>query len=301
MNPKNPLTCQLALLALLLSSVPTGLLATSLTDPAWTQSGLWDDGQAEIAFYEVQRQRNQYGRPDQQQFPVGTYLVKHEFDPVAQRKSDGSSAPTVGAFKWALFYEIDSGAYQYKRSWVINVAQSDLRPLKASFTSFDWCSNRYHELAFLLNGTVESLARSDDYSNSQTAFSYQPNSFPVQQLPLLVRSLDFQDQPQLQFNVVLPDGQLVGVQAELIGQATVTTQAGTFSSEKITLRYAAAIPSIIGEQADLVEHYFRGLGPDRLLLRLEAEHYTMSLTENLRSAYWRENFYPRLERVKVRP
>jgi hypothetical protein len=33
------------------------------------------------------------------------------------KKTDGSGVP---AFKYALFYELESGSYQYKRNWVVN-------------------------------------------------------------------------------------------------------------------------------------------------------------------------------------
>ena len=80
----------------------------------------------------------------------------------------------------------------------------------------------------------------------------------------------------------------------------VTTQAGTFEAEKITVEYNGEVPSILGEQATGPEHYFRDTGPERLLLKVESEHFSMELIEHLRSPYWRDNFFSRLKKVRER-
>ncbi|MFB6247809.1 MAG: hypothetical protein ABEL97_04490, partial [Salinibacter sp.] len=131
----------------------------AITDSSYLTADRWNDGRAEVAFYRVERERDQYGRTNPQRFVVGTYLVKHRFSPADMtKKTDGSGVP---AFKYALFYELESGSYQYKRSWVVNARQRDLQPFKQSFTSFDWCSNQYRELAFPPGGDIEYRMRSD--------------------------------------------------------------------------------------------------------------------------------------------
>ena len=44
-------------------------------------------------------------------------------------------------------------------------------------------------------------------------------------------------------------------------------------------------------------------GPDRLLLKLESQkgRYRMTLVEHLRTPYWEENLWSRLQRVTSRP
>lgn len=277
--------------------------AAAITDTAYLTGDTWNDGQAEVAFYEVERTRNQYGREVEQQFLVGTYLVKHLFDSALQSKVNERTPESTSAFKYAFFYEFESGAYQYKRSHVVNAAQRDLRPLKASLAMFDWCSNTYRELAFLPDGAVDRLTRTDDYGNDTGRFDYQSNAYPVALLPLLVRALDFSESESLPFSVVLQDGAYIPVVAERVGTETVETEAGVFDTERIELRYEAEAPSLIGEGADASEIYWRGTGPDRLLIRFEGAsgRYRMVLKEHLRSAYWRENFYPSLARVAARP
>ena len=61
--------------------------------------------------------------------------------------------------------------------------------------------------------------------------------------------------------------------------------------------------SLIGEETDASETYWRGTDPARLLLKIEGEtgRYRMTLVEQLRTPYWRENLWPRLTQVTQRP
>ena len=274
-----------ALAGLALLGAFTPAQASSLVDTSWLASSYWDDGRAEVAFYEVERNRNQYGQEADQRFPVGTYLVKHDYDLAAEAKASPGARERLSAFKWALFYEFESGAYQYKRSYVTNAAQADLAPLKTSLASFDWCSNLYREMAFRRDGTVAALLRSDDYGNRTSSFTRPEHAYPFAELPLLVRALDFSSGDRHAFQVLLDDGTTVAVSAELVGREPLATPAGTYETEKITVSYDGAVPSLVGETADGVEHYWRDTGPGRVLVQLEAEsgRYRLVLLGELRS------------------
>lgn len=274
----------------------------SITDRTYLTTDLWDDGQAEVAFYRVERTRDQYGRSTEQRFLAGTYLVKHRFSPGKMSKVTNGSG--VSSFKYAFFYELESGSYQYKRNWVVNARQMNLRPFKQSFTSFDWCSNLYRELAFPMDGPVQVRERSDDYGNRRAEFAAKPQSYPPAQIPLLIRGLDFSESDTVSFLVAVADsGAHVPAQAALMGTETVPTEADTFQTERIRVAYEAPVPSIISEESALTETYWRATGPARLLVRMRAQggRYRMSLVEQLRTAYWKENLWPRLERIRERP
>jgi len=269
------------------------------TDADFLTGGVWNDGQAEVAFYRVQRSHDQYDRPNVQTFMVGTYLVKHRFSPEAMSKvTDGSG---VSAFKSALFYELESGSYQYKRNWVVNARQSDLRPIKHSFTSFDWCSNQYREWAFHPDGTVERRMRSDDYGNTHRTFEGTKAAVPPALLPLLVRSLLFDGQDMQSVDVLKRDGSTVPAAARIEGTETVDTPAGEIEAERIRVTYEGTVPSMIAEETPGPETYWRGMGEERRLVKVAGEGYTMTLVEHLRTPYWQENLWPRLERVSERP
>lgn len=275
--------------------------AESITDQAYLTADRWNDGQAEVAFYRVEREYNQYGEPEGQSFLVGTYLVKHNFNVGEMTKAtEGGGEP---AFKYALFYELESGSYQYKRNYVTNARQRDLRPFKHSFTSFDWCSNQYRELAFHMTGTVDHLKRSDDYGNEASRYAYQPSAVPAAQVPLLVRGLDFAEADQQGFMVIRPDGEFVRVEADYLGPDTLQHADTPTPAERIRLTYSERAPSPIAETVDSTETYWRGAGEARLLLRVESGSgsYQMTLVEHLRTPYWEENIWPKLERIEARP
>ena len=284
------------------SASPDEEAPAPITDASYLTADHWNDGQAEVAFYRVERTRDQYGRDRSQQFTVGTYLVKHRFSPTEMTKTtDGSG---VSAFKYALFYELESGSYQYKRNWVVNARQKDLRPYKQSFTSFDWCSNQYRELAFSPDGAVEVRMRSDDYGNRRASFDGEPQSYPPAQLPVLVRGLDVGAADTLSFSVVQADSNAhVPVQAVGAGTDSIATPAGTYEAQRIEVTYDRPVPSPIGETSALKETYWVGTDGQRRLLRVEAasSRYEMALVKHLRSPYWNENIWTRLDRITERP
>ena len=305
-------TCSLALLALLTASLmgcggasdasPSAESASALTDSSYLTGAPWNDGAAEVAFYDVQRTVDQTGQPSDQRFTMGTYLVKHNFDPQAMTKvADGG----VPAFKYAQFFEFESGSYQYKRSHVTNARQRDLRPLKHSFTNFDWCSNLYREQAFAPDGTVHFLKRSDDYGNDEGEYDYRTQAFPAAQLPLLVRGLAFSaSQPTRSFSVIHPDGTYTRAEAERLGTEQVQTPGGSVEAEKIAVRYDAPVPTpLAGGPSDTLETYWRGTGSQRALVKVASGNgrYQMALVEKVRSPYWKEDVYDQLQRVQTRP
>lgn len=304
----SPVAALALVAALLLSGCRSRPAATTSdealvpTDSSYLAAELWSDGRAEVAFYRVERTRDQYGRPRDQQFLLGTYLVKHRFSPARMTKvTDGSG---VSSFKYALFYEFESGSYQYKRNWVVNARQRDLRPFKQSFTSFDWCSNLYRELAFPTDGPVEIRKRSDDYGNRRENVAAPAHAYPLAQIPLLVRGLDFAAQDTLSFSILEAEtARITAARAVHQGIDTVDTPAGAFAAERIAVTYEESVSSPIGEESARTEVYWRGTGPERLLVQMQAERgrYRMTLVEHLRTAYWQENLWPMLERVSNRP
>jgi hypothetical protein len=291
--------------------------AAAITDQAYLTADLWNDGQAEVAFYRVRRTaKDASGRPAEEQFLVGTYLVKHRFNAEAMTKTGQATGPAASAdatdaFKYALFYELESGSYEFKRHWVANARQRDLRPLKASFSSFDWCSNRYEELAFRPSGgdgekdSVRSLKRSDDYGNARRRFARQGGAFPAQMRPLLARGLDFSDKQERRFSIALPNGEHVGATARLAGPDTLALPAETGmrrqAAERIAVTYDRPVPAMIAEETGTEETYWRSAGPARKLLKVEGDGYAMTLEKALRSPYWKENVWNRLARVSERP
>lgn len=275
-----------------------------LTDPGYLGQELWNDGNAEVAFYHVERDFDVHGKPDPRSFLMGTYLVKHDFDRNRESKarSGASRANAVSAFKWSAFYEFESSnSYQYKYAYVVNATQADLAPLKSSFTSYDWCSNQYREVSFHPDGGAEYWMRSDDYGNAHASFHAPEGAYPAELVPLLVRALDFRKESERHFSILLETGATVGVTATLEGKDRVETEDGDREAERIRLAYDGDFSSILSRRGEREETYWRGLDPDRALLALESKSYRMKLVELVRSPYWSENLFPRLKHVQTRP
>lgn len=275
-----------------------------LTDARYLGQDLWNDGKAEVAFYRAERDFDVHGHPDHRSFLMGTYLVKHDFDRLRQSKAlpGASGTNVVSAFKWSAFYEFESkNSYQYKYAYVVNAAQANLAPLKSSFTSYDWCSNRYRELSFRLDGKAEYLMRSDDYGNADASFDAPDGAYPAELVPLLVRAMDFRGSNERSFTVLLESGATIGVTATLEGRERVQTEQGEREGERIRVAYGGDYPSVLSRQGESQETYWRGLDPDRALLAMESKSYRMKLVELVRSPYWSENLFSRLKHVSTRP
>lgn len=274
----------------------------SVSDEAYLTSDLWNDGQAEVAFYQVNRSQDQYGQARDQSFLAGTYLVKHDFDRAAGSKATSTSEKSTPAFKYALFYEFESRSYEYKRSWVANLRQSDLRPLKASFASFDWCANQYREFSFRDTGHVDHLYRSDDYGNSSDEWSAPVDAYPPSALPVLFRAMDLTAGP-VTFQVLTKTGDAVLATATLDGTEPYRFLSDSLAAERIRVAFSGSVESMVGEQTGDEEIWWRAADGDRRLLAMEASdgRYRMELIELIRSPYWEEDVYERLQRVTERP
>jgi hypothetical protein len=271
---------------------PTITEALFLTQPAW------DDGKGEVAFYEGWIAG---GDGAKKTFSVGSYLVKHAFDPAKQSKAEAGGVP---GFKWAMFYEHVSGTEQFKHSYVVNVGQVDFAPLKVSANRFDWCSNQYRELAFLAGGRARVLMRSDDYGNVEETVDVERLTYPAVSVPFLVRATDFTKVKQLDLYVLELDGSTVGAMIEIVGKEVlqVPQYDGDVEAEKILIHYAKPVASILGVETSR-ETYWRGPDAQRTLLAMEGDGAThgLRLVESVRSAYWQEDIFPKLQRVKTHP
>jgi hypothetical protein len=284
---------------LALSAVPVGCgngsdswQPASGVDQEFLLHEQWNDGLAEVAIYQVERNRDQYDRDTLQSFKVGTYLVKHDFDVERQSKAVESGTPS---FKYSLFYSFESGGYDYRRHYVTNVAQESLRLLRSSFTSFDWCSNIYREAAVSVDGDVKAMRRTDDYGNDDWSYSLPDGVIPPEMVPVYIRSIDPQGSFPIRFSVIDLDGSTIG--------GTVFLASLTDDEIEYVVEYESPLPSPIGEQSDLAETYVLERSPYRPLRSITAgsERYRMELIEYVRSAYWEENVFDRLTEVSQRP
>jgi hypothetical protein len=261
-------------------------------DVSYLTSEMWNDGLAEVAFYEVERSEDQYGRDTLQTFLVGTYLVKHDFDVRRQSKAHDRGMP---AFKYAAFYRFESGSYEYRRHYVANVSQADLRLVRSSFTSFDWCSNLYREIAVDTDLRVRAMRRSDDYGNDAWTYRLPRATVTPELVPILARASIVDAQAPVRFEVLELDGTTIA--------ATLEHVRSDDESDTFIVHYARPVTSPFGETSDMEETIVVGRSPFRPVLSIVSGtgRYRVRLIESVRSAYWEEDVFERLQRVDERP
>lgn len=273
-----------------------------IVDADFLTSSMWDDGKAEMSFYHVERDHTQYEEGVSQSFMVGSYVVKQDYSVANQTKAvrDMEGEP---AFKFSLFQEIDAGSYERKQNFVVNARQADLRPFKESFTSYDWCSNIYRELAVDDDGGASFMMRSDDYGNTDGTFDYRTGSYSPAQLPVVMRALTFDDNGERAFHVMLDDGSFVEATATREGTETVTLEHLEAEGERIAVRFEAPVPGLVTAMDVAEVTYWRSTADDRTLLRVRGEDITfdMRLVETIRSAYWEEDIWAQLEHIDEHP
>ncbi len=268
---------------------------SSISDSAYLNQALFDDGKAEVSFYQAFFKKGE----QRVEFDLGTYLIKHNFDPERQSKATSDGVP---GFKFAQFHEYVSGSEEFKYSYVVNAARADMRPMKASRNTFDWCSNQYRELAFTAQNKIRVLMRSDDYGNTEREASYREKTYPLAQLPLLVRTLDFAKEKQADFSVLEMDGSIISAMAELKGKESVQIAGAQLEAEKIRVFFAKSVGSLLTGAAKHNELVFwRGTDPARTLLKWQSAVEGVELVETLRSAYWQEDVFARLKKPRAHP
>ncbi|RMF59685.1 MAG: hypothetical protein D6743_15960 [Calditrichaeota bacterium] len=287
----------------------------SITDSAYLTQKNWDDGKAEVAFYEVER----YLQVDEKKTVLpsiaASILVKHDYDPIRLIKAVGFSQQKVPSFQWVFFYELDD-RYATKYAFSVHAAQSNLQPLKQSFSAMSFEGNGYVELSFLPDTTIRVVNRGDRVSQPDQIVAGRPNAYPIGLVPLLIRALDFSEKKRLDFLAVLLNGKVIPAHATGVEPDTLRLGQSDVACEKVVVTYEGLPRQAVGITAYLAseETYWRSKTPNRQILQLQSSvietgllgkkvriSYRMKLIEELRAAYWKEDIRARLRRIKELP
>jgi hypothetical protein len=124
------------------SGAPVTAFAKDPEFGAW-----WHDGRAEIDGYRLTVSR--YGEPRE-----GTCVMIYVTEPFSESKrvkvDDPRAEPkdTFDALKLNIVRDFQTGIYNYHTMVSLFVRSSDLSPVKATFTSAEWCGQVYEELLF---------------------------------------------------------------------------------------------------------------------------------------------------------
>ena len=259
-------------------------------DDSFLHAPTWDDGQAEVAFYEIVLGEVPDGQRGQG-YPAISILVKHDFNPSARRKARDDDDVRVTTFQCVQQF---TSLGMYKHARIFNAARDDLRLLEQQWTNISWEDVCYVEMARNAEGGLTSLHRC---GMDWQAATIGPGvvAFSAPQLPLVIRALDFSATGEQRFHVVLPEGRLVGARAVLEEEESVGTPSGELQCERIRVTYDEFIGypggffNFVGEQ----ELYWRRVHPLRQIVRIESAgpgglRCTVSLLEEKRLRWWEE-------------
>lgn len=276
-------------------------------DSAFWKSELWNDGGAEIAFYELSNPQT----PE----PVlaGTILVKHRLDRRGLFKVDGKKPGAEEAWQWIFLYRFEATAAGPTRHFFqLDARRRDLQPWRFRAVESSWDGHCSYSVELDQNeAALQERGRSCKtllpLSELEQSHPYEEPTYLRAQVPLLVRGVDFRNRARHGLTL-LAAGRRVQASLERLGVETVRVPNGAEEAEKIVVEYSqaprfrvpTAPPTPFGAGGRR-EIYWRRTGGNRQILRMEGRGYGMTLIEELRAKHWEEDFSPRLERVRRYP
>ncbi len=196
-------------IALMLSSL--AIACTSEAQPLeplintnWAQNSIWDDGKAELAYYEGLR--TIYGAPRPHDHTMIT--VKEEFNRDFYTKADWpyGEKPLLTVLKQNQVSTIPTPnyPYHYMASVFFDRAKVDQGAVKLSLSSQEWCGLTAKE--FALHGKVPVQTYMSYWDGQGTGSApleiARSGVFFEEELPLLVRTLNFADGANATFNLL---------------------------------------------------------------------------------------------------
>lgn len=246
---------------------------------------------AEVAVYEVLIEGEK--RP----LRAASVLSVVSYDPSRHVESSARDPAAVAALKWRFFQRLFEGrkSYQLEASDFFYLHPADLRPLKWSHGGTSWEGGFCCTL----------LLRQPDGLLRDPRGQYVPlaaDLYLTQEIPLLVRALDFEHQdrhvfevPRLEleaqkrYNIIETrfKGRPCLVEARLAGRQEVRLSVGgdPRQAERIVVRYCQPIRADMPAQVRLLaatrgvqETYWRSVEPSRQLLRLDTHYYARKLS-----------------------
>jgi hypothetical protein len=164
-----------------------------------SNAGYWNDGKAEFNIYDAQIMR--YGQPRQTE--VIHVLVREPFDLKQYVKPDNWQRPgVIQVLKLNQILHVPTGIYLYQQMHSNFWRADNARLAKFSLTSNDSCGNTYKEARRY--GEVFSYEWHtywDGMAQGRLRMRLPPNGYFYDELPLRVRTMDFQNQPTGDFEI----------------------------------------------------------------------------------------------------
>jgi len=245
--------------------------------PALLQNNsYWADGKAEFNIYDAQIAR--YGIP--RACEVLHILVREPFDPKQLVKPDNPNQPdAVPVLKLNQILHVPTGLYVYQQMhsnfWRVDNAQL----LKFSLTSNDSCGNTFKEA--LREGdrfVYEYHTYWDGMADGKENLSVPPNGYFYDELPWLVRTIDFQ-KASTPFEI-----QLAGTTINSKKDAFI------FKPAKVSFKTSEREIDVAVEHAAGTDHFILDRDfPNLLRAWNAADGSRLKMKRSLKVAYWNYN------------
>src|SRR2546421_3393900 len=245
--------------------------------PALLQNNsYWADGKAEFNIYDAQIAR--YGIP--RACEVLHILVREPFDPKQLVKPDNPSQPdAVPVLKLNQILHVPTGLYVIQQAhsnfWRVDNAQL----LKFSVTSNDSVGNSYKEgRRENANFTYEYRTSWDGMAGGKENVALPPNGYFYDELPWLVRTIDFQ-KPPMPFEVQLAGSAINSKKDNFV-----------FKAAKISFKATEREIDVAVEHSGGTDHFILDRDFPNLLRQWNAaDGSRLKMKRSLKVAYWNYN------------
>jgi hypothetical protein len=256
----------------------TASSALAQFSPALLQNNsYWGDGKAEFNIYEAQIARYGIPRPTE----VLHILVREPMDPKQFVKPDNSNQPgAVQVLKLNQILNVPTGLYVYQQMHSNFWRVDDAQLLKFSLTSNDSCGNTYKEARREGAGFVyEYRTYWDGMAAGKDNVALPANGFFYDELPWLVRTLDFSKAPPSPVEI-----QLAGTSINSKKDSFV------FKTARISFKTTERQIDVAVEHSGGTDHFILDRDFPNLLRQWNAaDGSRLKMKRSLKVAYWNYN------------
>ncbi|MFQ5778172.1 MAG: hypothetical protein ACE5IP_09205 [Terriglobia bacterium] len=266
--------------------------AAAVYDAAWSQSSLWDDGQAEVALYDARRP--QYGKIESYQAVF--IVVKEDLNQQLHVKAEPpfEAKALLPVLKLNAYHSYWTDNYPYSFLLSVFVRRDDpARLVKLTLGSQEWCGNTYKEVTtWGTQPALEFHSYFDGQGDATRPLDLRPGDLLEDQLPLALRALQFAPGlevrrrvlPSLISNNMRRPPVLVPATITVVGEEAVETGAGAHAAWKVKVA--------MGELQQT--WWFEKAAPHTLLKMDSSDGRAWLLRERTRKPYWRvPTFHPK--------
>lgn len=251
---------------------------------AWATDKLWDDGTAEVAIY--QAERNVYGRT--RYYDYVYILVKETFNEKYQVKTDDYNRNDLfDVMKINKFARIETENYPYHYLSSLFLKRDDpVHLYKFTNSSQEWCGNTFKHFS-QQNGGYEYIYDSYWDQEGRGSTTLPPDVFFEDQLSYLLRTLKFKNDTRFDCQIV--ESQITNKAPQpKIYESTVTIHKNEINLKELAKYNQHDIweVRVILDPKKTNIYWISGNYPNELLKMVAWDGRKLTLKRIYREAYW---------------